>query len=208
MSKVEDKRAQFWNWFRHNADRLRRGFSEANSQEALTPLMDEVFDALQRYDQRLYPLIGSDPNGLHEFIISAEGHADAFSSVFELIKSAPEIDGWQLIPLKPRFGEFNLVKTTEHDGHVLSLDDTRFALAKNGDQVDLAIIVVDHEATDADAYRFMAIQMVESLLGEYDLATRIAQIDVIPLSEFQDTAGHIGRPLSEILDAIPPSQPH
>ncbi len=174
----------------------------------LTPLMDEIFERLQRYDQRLYPLIGSGPNGLHEFIISAEGDVDAFNSVFELIKSAPEIDGWKLIPFKPRFGEFDLVKTTEHDGHVLSLDDTRFALAKNGDQVDLAIIVVDHDENDTDAYRFMAIQMIEILLGEYDLATRVAALDVIALSDFQDSAGHMGRPLAEILDAIPPSQPH
>lgn len=204
----EDKRAQFWDWFRLNAERLRREFAAAQSHETLAPLVDEVFEGLQRYDQRLFPLIGSNLDGNHEFIISAEGNLDAFNSVFELIKSAPEIDGWTFIPLKPRFGDFDLVKTTEHDGHVLSLDETRFALAKNGDHVDLAVVVSDHDEEYAKAYRFMAVQMVESLLGEHDLATRIADIDVFPISEFHKAAGHDGRPLVELLDAIPPSQQH
>lgn len=204
MSTPDEMRSRFWTWFRSHAERLRRAFTAAESASSTELLVDEIGDQLHRYDVRLYPLIGASADGSCELIVTAEGNAEAFPSVFDLVAVALPIDAWTFTPLKPRFGEVDPITSVAHDGIVLSLEATRFAIRVEADRHRLAILVADHDQGDAMAYRFAALQLVEALIGEYDLATRVSAVDVLPLSVFRSAAGHDGRPLIALLEAIPP----
>lgn len=198
---------RFWDWFSRNADQISKRISDAATNDASIAVAQDVADQLHKYDDRLFPLVGPGDDGVDELIVSAEGNTAAFNSVFELMKAAPTLKGWRLIALKPRQRKVNVDHAIAMDGQQLAIESTRFSVTANGDQYDLTILVPDHDKTVEGTHFQMAVLLVEYILGEYDLAMRVAALDVIPLSEFQDTGGHIGRPLVEILDAIPQSQP-
>ena len=208
MGQLGDERALFWDWFEKNAGQLWTSIAEATSPEELEPALIQFIEALHRYDDRLSILIGANIDGIHEVIVTAEGSADAFQSVFELIRCAPEAPGWKFIPLKPRFGEVDLIDTVQHQGCELRLEDVRFAMADGDELLSLAIIVDDFTEETGPIYEFIAINMIESLIGEYDLATKIGGIELFTRDKFRQIAGHDGYPLAEFIEAIPPSLPH
>lgn len=205
MTAPEAPRTRFWAWFAWNEERLRCGL--ATAPESAGALVDELADALQQYDTRLFPLIGASPEGDCELIVTAEGNRDAFPAVFELVRAAPPLAGWTFTALKPRFGDFDPLTSVSHEGITLSLESTRFALRAEDGKLDLALLVPDHAVEEAEAYAFAATQLVEGVLGEHDLATRVSTLRVFGRTAFRTATGHEGRPLAELVDAIPPGRP-
>ncbi|MEZ5923448.1 MAG: hypothetical protein R3D57_03600 [Hyphomicrobiaceae bacterium] len=195
---------QFWCWFASNAQRLRHALSEAQEPDEIFPVVESIRQQLQLYDHRLHPVIGLGEDDQPELIITAEGDAHAFRSVFELMKAAPKLDDWRVIPLKPRMGSCDGFRSIEIDGAELNIDETRFVMATSGARIELAILVVDHTDDQAESYRFMALALVECLIGERDLATRIECLDVVRLSDFERVTGHDGWPIRDLAAALPP----
>lgn len=208
MGTLSAERAKFWDWFRSNAGRLNRSFTETVTSDELIPLAEEAGKRLYNYDRRLSPLMGRAPDGVCEPIVTADGDADAFASVFELVTAAPEISGWRLIPLKPRGIGFTGFEAIELEGRRLPLETSRFSLIQEGDSYGLVVLVDTEGGATDELHSIMAKLLVESLIGEYDLAMRIAEFDVVSLTEFRRIAEHDGRPLVELTDAIPPSLPN
>lgn len=204
MAHAEPTSVQFWTWFSTNADRLRHDFADAEAADEILPVIERIREQLHRYDERLFPLIGLDEDDTPELIITAEGDAHAFLSVFELMKAAPKLQDWRIVPLKPRIGACETFRSIEVDGEELTLDDTRFVMASNGTEVELAILVDDYAEEAEERLRYMALTLVECLIGERDLATRVNALDVIRLSDFKKAAGHEGWPIRELASAIPP----
>ncbi len=208
MAHAEPTSVQFWTWFSSNAERLRHDFADAEEPDETFLLIERIREQLHRYDERLFPLIGYDDDDTPELIITAEGDAHAFLSVFELMKAAPKFDDWRIVPLKPRIGTCEGFRSIEVDGEELTLDDTRFVIASNGTEVELAILVDDYADEAEDRFRYMALTLVECLIGERDLATRVNALDVIRLSDFRKAAGHEGWPIRDLASAIPPLTLH
>ena len=208
MTAAGPTSVQFWTWFSSNADRLRRDFAAAEAADEILPVIERIRVELHRYDERLFPLIGIDDDDTPELIITAEGDAHAFRSVFELTKAAPKLDDWRIVPLKPRVSASEAFRSIEVGGEELSLDETRFVMASNGVEVELAILVDDYADEAEECLRYLALALVECLIGERDLATRVNALDVIRLSDFREAAGHEGRPIRELAGAIPPLTLH
>lgn len=208
MAAAASSSVQFWTWFSSNAERLRHDFADARAADEIFPVIERIREQLHRYDERLFPLIGLDEDDSPELIITAEGDAQAFLSVFELIKAAPTVDGWRIVPLKPRIGTCEGFRSIEVDGEELALDDTRFVMASNGTEVELAILIDDYAEEAEERFRHMALTLVECLIGERDLATRVHALDVVRLSDFKKVAGHEGWPIRELASAIPPVTLH
>ena len=119
----KDALESFWTWFNDNQQSLRDGFldtcipSPADDQQAVLKkaqaLMDQIFEAVQKYDERLYPFGGIAADGKMELIITAEGQVDAFDSVRSLIAKAPNDEQWRFTALKPRMGMAGDVATAD-----------------------------------------------------------------------------------------------
>ena len=60
-------------------------------------ILDELLDNLHAYCDKLYFNIGGEYGGQQELTITAEGKTDYFDAVEELIKEAPELEGWSFI---------------------------------------------------------------------------------------------------------------
>ncbi len=208
MAHAEPKSVQFWTWFARNAEQLRHDFADAEAPEQIASVVERIRAELHRYDERLFPLIGLDEDDRPELIITAEGDAQAFLSVFELMKTAPKFEDWQIVPLKPRIGTCEGFRSIEVDGEELTLDDTRFVMSSNGTEVELAILIDDYADEAEERFRYMATTLVECLIGERDLATRVNALDVIRLSDFKKAAGHEGWPIRDLATAIPPVTLH
>jgi len=72
----------------------------------------EVLAALQKLDSHLFLEFCSSP-GVNELIVTAEGKKGLFPLVEEIVREAPEINGWELFALKPRRG-FPITTRWEH----------------------------------------------------------------------------------------------
>src|ERR1044071_6878600 len=97
---------QFWSWIKTNEAKLRAG-------AAGDPLFKELLTRLHNYNPKLYFEIGGMRGQKTEFIITAEGDASQFKSVYALVDKAPVISGWEILALKPAHG-FDFV--TQHEG--------------------------------------------------------------------------------------------
>ena len=76
------------------------------------PLLDEILAHLHAYSERLFFMIGGDPDGPTELIVTAEGNTSAFGAVRALVDGAPNLSGWKFIAFKPA-GGFDFVCTWE-----------------------------------------------------------------------------------------------
>jgi hypothetical protein len=89
---MTDNGKMFWKWFTLNA----LSYEKINSidDDERNRLLDDFELQLHNYCDKLYFEIGGLPGELNELIITAEGDANYFQAVENLITDAPEIPGW------------------------------------------------------------------------------------------------------------------
>ncbi|MEQ8208633.1 MAG: hypothetical protein RH917_02280 [Lacipirellulaceae bacterium] len=176
-------RPLFWKWFKKNEQFLKSDAPENN-------LLNEFLDQLHLFDSRLYFLISTnqDPN---ELIITAEGNSKAFESAESLVSSAPEIEGWAAIALKPPMG-FDFI---HQDGKIrLHASKLWFMpLHSEADPKGLGIMlgmpnvdfVLDNQSVDT------AYTILESGIGERSCTEDIAHLVVSDLPDSPAEEGYI-----------------
>src|SRR5882757_2259292 len=89
----------FWNWFRKNEKTFHKvikdqGNIEKDFFDKLSPKLNELKDGF-------FYLTGMYDDNTAELDITADGTVKNIVFVEELIKSAPNIDGWKFTALKP-----------------------------------------------------------------------------------------------------------
>jgi hypothetical protein len=163
--------ARFWEWFSANATKIREmddedlvSFGEANDQASLVSLgLSTMFSPRAEDGSRI-------------MIVTAQGDTDYFEAAYDLVAAAPEIDGWDFVPLMPRspsplfefpFGDRTL--TTEQIPFLpIEMD------VDGGEDRDLGVLIYapgfDPEGEDSDGLTDVLGSLVEVLLGEEDFA--------------------------------------
>lgn len=187
MSDREE--ARFWDWFVANEADFR----------ALPPsrkevLLSELLSALQCYDRRLFFQVGGSPDGPRELIISAEGEKSAFPAVNKLVASAPKVDGWRFIALKPGTG-FDFV--TRYEDVQIDPAQCWFQPVKS-DNGDFGIDVAIPDYPEARARQFENALWIalQTGLGELVLATEVTFVRVERVPPAFD--GHGYMPLTQL----------
>ena len=182
--------ASFWSWFVANKARLA---SIADGGEAV---LDECLAQLQRIDNRLYfELSTSQP--LKEFVVTAQGAAELFPLVDEVVACSPDEHDWEFIGLKPPAG-FDFV--TSYEG--VEFDPTHMWFdplenSKEPSQIGLRVFI-ESACFDLCDGRDAAVRVVlETGLGERVFAERIGYVDTHELPPDPEAAGLIG------LDRLP-----
>lgn len=201
MTKTSKTPGHFWAWIGDHRVRLEKMFKSAQERGALSnkdeKFLNELMLALHRFDERLFPFGGIAPDGSYELIVTAESNVDAFPRVFELIKAAPQIEGWRFIALKP--GQ-DASGPLSMDGISLNLNALRYVLNRTEDPPFL-MLLAEEDVTAEDnweAYQFLASVAAETILGEYVAATRIGGTGVVGLAEFTKRWGHDGSPIEDL----------
>jgi hypothetical protein len=177
--------AAFWTWFAaHQAE-------VAKVQHADEPIAEDLARELHKVDDDLVFELGvkAEPR---ELIISADGIQRVFPAVKRVVAAAPAIPGWRVIAFRPRHGEGFAIAL--EDGTKLSNDEVSFRVEGSEDgKLDVALYLKSAKAVSKPMQQAMYLQL-DSLLGEYDVETKLGGIDIEPGTSVPEDA----RPLREL----------
>ncbi len=185
----------FWDWFAAHATEA------ATIRTAREPVADQLASALHRVDPQLTFAIGSHPGGGHELVISADGAKSAFPAVRRLVAAAPPVRGWRVTGFRPRGGADSVIQLG--DGTQLGADSLRFrtvAERPRGQPLSIAVYVKGMKDPGNAALEFAVYLFLDSLLGEYDVAMWLGEVDMQPDAAAPLDARPI-RELSALVDA-------
>ena len=202
--------AVFWGWFSANSARAEALIDQCREGAAppaladVDPVISSFLEALRSFDKRLVCEFGPLDEG-YDFVISADGNAAAFESVFALVKAAPVFERWRITALKPRING----AVIKLEGLAIKSDELLFVALKSNEDPEKADFVFsadcDVEANEELLHALAAVAL-ETALGEHDAGRFIDSVTVLPAAEFAATFGQTGRPLSEIEEQFPASQ--
>lgn len=163
------KEAAFWRWFQANESRL---FDFEKDQQ-------RVFDELQAQLQLVHPGLtfefGPKENGQREFVISADGIRDVFPAVLALANAAPPLPRWKITKFRPRRGFQTPVAL---NGLKISPEQVEFTIEPDGDKAGLTLFIDGYNANQHEKYASVVYLMLDQVLGEYDVETKVGFINL------------------------------
>lgn len=169
---METAGKQFWKYFAQNAQKL--FCLDKQQDEVLTNLLKEI----KKVHPDLTFEIGSKVGDTKEFIISADGIKDTFSVVLFLIEIAPKLRGWQIIAFKPRKAPDTAIAIA---GITISIEDVLFEyFLEEKDKIGILMYIKDFKKSDIH-YQVAIFPLLDALLGEFDVETKIGSINIQPL---------------------------
>jgi len=173
MSTIQDRspEARFWNWFKDNESRL---FDFERNQEQIIP---ELLRELQKIHESLTFEIGSETEHAREFIISADGHREAFPFVITLADAAPPLPRWRIVKFRPRRTEPCLIGLGNLQ---FSSDDILATLEPQGMRIGVSLYLGDEDHFDERIVGHIGFLLLDYTLGEYDVETLVGTVSFHP----------------------------
>ncbi len=177
----------FWTWFAENHTR----FEQLNQSEQREELLDELLNRLHEVCPDLYFQIGGKPNQPTELIISAEGNLDYFGEVERLVRQAPEIPNWKIIPFKPAHGFDFVLKyhDIEFDAHQMSFLPLEHP--DHPEAIGLRIGHKDYTKEEDQAFVTGTFLLLDTAIGEKSAAMDIDFMEVVTLPDNLEDTGYI-----------------
>jgi hypothetical protein len=170
MPKISPE-GQFWKWFESNSDSL------MNLRRTHRRVIEGLQSELSKVSEGLTFEIGSKESHGHDFVVSADGVPERFSSVTRLVGAAPVLPGWRIIAFRqPRGTHF----TIEFGGHKLSLAELWFTATPNAHLLDLTLYVKGLASRNKESVMGAILIALDTALGEFDVETQIGRIDCKP----------------------------
>jgi hypothetical protein len=194
---VPASHAAFWSWVgQHLAELKAVKTGQEPVAHQLKAQLAQVHPAL------VYELgVGKRP---FEVIISADGKTELFPLVKALVAAAPPLDGATAVAFRPR-----KPATTSIESEYGTLSGADLSFEPQGDEekpgfIALVVHVKGLTPANRDGYERMAFTLIEAVVGEYDMETRIGGLAFVaatqspapgakPLAELPavvDGAGH------------------
>jgi len=162
----------FWTWFSDHEDELHS--FDCHDESAREKIFDQLASAMQSVHPNLTFEFG--PNETkREFVISAAGIRSAFSAVIDLVKAAPPLDRWQIIPFRPRRSP---VSTVQINDKWVDPKNVEFTLLDNGVNAGIYLFLPGFKNDDSDL-RQIGYLLLDEALGEYDVETKLGLIKIL-----------------------------
>ena len=188
--------ADFWNWFVTAQDRFRDVDVPEREQ-----LLDELLEHLHGYCDGLYFEVGGMPGAVSELVITAEGNADYFGAVQDLVAAAPAIAGWRFIAFRPPMG---FTFSTRYEDVTIDPAASWFLpLVHDADPTSLGLrlAVPDYDESEKEAFTNAAFIVIDTALGELIAARDVHHIEVCEIPDDPEGEGFIELPeLTTYLD--------
>jgi hypothetical protein len=190
----EPPEEKFWRWVQENLpDRRELGIiAPSFAREARTEIA--------RYCADLVVELSHGKDRLPEVVISAEGLREHFPKVIDLVKKAPQSDDFRAVAFRQPLPLPTNFAVAYQRGDELSLSDVWFALRRAEGELELDLYVHGINGPSADKIKSACFLMLDRLLGEYVVATRIGPIEWLSLPA--DPAGMKLRPLKELPQGV------
>jgi hypothetical protein len=159
---------EFWRVFLRTEEAMFGGDSHA----------PELREHIERVHPDLEFDIGPLEGGKREIVISAGGIRDAFPAVEALARGAPPLVRWSVV----RYRQRQPVRgTVTFQGLALSPEDIRFELSAGGPGEGIVLYMPGYARAEHSRYLALALLMLDTLLGEYDVEMKLGNIVIEPL---------------------------
>src|SRR5262249_18461644 len=129
---------------------------------------------------------------------SADGNAELFPAVQEVVAAAPAIPGWAVKAFRER-GPLDV--SLEFGGRALSYDDIWFTAVRKGDGLAVTLWIKGLTRENDGMLSRAALILLDNALGEYDAVTRIVELNRGPLPANPDTRPGL-HPLSQLPELV------
>lgn len=188
MAIAKNQIRSFWQWFVDH----RFEFNVLSKPDE--PFWDLALEQIKCVDDRLWFELSSTDNGVREFVVTAEGHVEAFPVAEMLVNLAPEIEGWVFVALKPPMGfEF----TTHYEGALfeprlmwfLPLEDS-----SRPQDFGMRIGIKGLESMGKTKAHNAVLVILDTALGERSAAVDIQHTEVSELPADPESLGYLGLP--------------
>lgn len=172
------KAERFWAWFARNEDSLAASSADQKQVNKVVAQISKELDKVQR----LAFEFGGENGGKINLVISADGIKKDFPTVASLCKLAPPLRRWNVIAFRDRKPEFN--GTLQANGMEFGVDSCAFKLT-HGENGLIDLILYMPGLTDATyaACGSIGFLLLDAILGEFDVATKLGVIDFEPLTD-------------------------
>ncbi len=195
----KSREESFWNWFKENSKELFEFDPDKNSQEIVSELRKE----LNKVNPGLVWELGPTLKGKREFTISADGIRKLFPEVIKLVEKAPKIEQWKILAFRQRTNLKNTSIITI-DGLKVALKEIYFEVKDDKGRLGITLYIKNYHKEDK-RFNQAAFLLLDTLLGEYDVETKIGFIEIFPLAEDKKKLLQLNK-LPNIIDRIEPEK--
>lgn len=179
------REAQFWNWFAENQHK----FADPNHDDFENHL-DELQEQLHTYDENISFEVGGYDNAAEkELIITAFGDVKYFKTVYQLVESAPVIENWKFIALKPPLTPEDRLFKTDYYGVELDTSEISFIPLENQanpNAIGLRVLVKQLDKSNYGKYYEGILMVIHTILGEKTAAESIQYVEVMKNDDTDD----------------------
>ena len=168
-----NKKKEFWKWFTNHQQEL---YHFENNQDKL---FDKLSARLKSVNEHLtFEFSPIRENGTREFSISADGIKEGFPAVIDLIEKAPDLINWEFYAFRQRIPGDEIIIKFGNDIK-LGYSDIFFRYGEDEEKIGIELNIKNYEPEVKGA----VFILLDGLIGEYDMETRISWIDFVALDE-------------------------
>ena len=194
ISCKPDKDKEFWDFFTSNQQEIYHYETNQNS------LFDELSKRLKDIDPNLtFEFSPIHKNGVREFTISADGLKESFLSVKRLVNKAPQIPKWKINAFRQRVTG-DKIEIVYDDSLRISYDDIYFRYNFDSDKIGIELNIKDYK--DDSGFNNAIYILLDGLIGEYDMETKISWIERKKLDETKTDSLYKIIELRDIVDKL------
>ena len=187
--------ARFWLWFQANDSAL------STVQTAREEIASELARELHRIHPDLTFEFGPSENGVRDFVVSADGSREAFPAVIALGHAAPAMAHWRVIMFRPPRPDVTQIRIGDIE---LDAKTVEFIAEPDGPLTGLTLSIPGYKATPHKVYEQAAYILLDGMLGEYTVETRVGFIELtLPANRRPGK----WRPLTAIQEAVSAQAP-
>lgn len=189
-----DKDVDFWKWFSKYQKEL---YYYENNQKAL---FDELTTRLKNIDSNLvFEFSPIHDDSIREFTISADGLKESFPSVIRLVDKAPKFPKWKINAFRQRVPGDG-IQIVYDDSIKISYNDIYFRYTVDLGKINLELNIKNYKKESG--FDNAVFILLDALIGEYDMETRISGIDRKLLDESNLDSLHRIVELRDIIDKL------
>lgn len=183
----------FWQWFGQHEEVL---FQLSRESEEVRSWVDRIQEKLQSIDCHLgcELSLGSGPK--RDFVLSASGIEEGFPWVEALHAAAPQFARWNIAKFKQRKGRAGTLRL---GGVTFSDENVFFHMFADGRKIGIHLFFTEFHPRLFQVFAEVGFIFLDSLLGEFNVATRVGEIDFLAL---EDGDAKELRPLKELPDTF------
>lgn len=183
MSTQTISETEFWNWFIDNKPAL-VNFIKSGSNDYT--LYNTLTEKLKLYNEEIFPEITINSKDEFVLIISCGGIKAGIPYVNRLCDAAPDITNCII----QKFRQPGHITELNFNGLTFSSDEIKIKPTNNGGKFDIEVYIKGFSSND-NRYGNLAFLYLDHFIGEYNVMTKIGEIEFKKLGLFTKRQGLI-----------------